>query len=306
MYNHQLDAFIHAADCGSFSKAAKELFITPTSLIQQINLLESKMRVTLFNRTTHGITLTPVGESLYEDAKNIIRLSNKAVDRARMLQGASSNEICIGTSLITKCRYLADYWARIVQVYPELEIHLVSQKDPATATLSPLSELGVNFFMYEGLYLSELFQDKCNFLLFENVSLAFAVPENHAFYNKKKIFLSDLSNQQIVMLKTGISKEFDELRSRLNKNPAIRFQDVGFYDLNVFTSCELNGQIMVTPAIWQDIHPTLKVIPFEINVSVPYGLLYVDNLCSKAQLFINSIKDFITIQNKKKVSSNKL
>ncbi|MDO4554091.1 MAG: LysR family transcriptional regulator [Lachnospiraceae bacterium] len=297
MYNHQLDAFLKAADCGSFSKAAKELFITPTSLIQQINLLESKMEITLFNRTTHGITLTPAGESLYQDAKNIIRLSNNAIERARMLQGTASNEICIGTSLITKCRYLADYSARIVQVYPDLEVRLVSQKDPATATLKPLSELGTNFIMYEGLYLSELFKDKCNFLLFKNVPLTIAVPENHPLYNKDKIILSDLSDNQIVLLKPGISNEFDALRNEFVKNPKIHFQNVGFYDLNVFTSCELNNQLMITPAIWQDIHPTLKVIPFETEITVPYGLLYTDNLCTKAQLFIDSIKEFLELQN---------
>ena len=33
MYNPQLDTFITAADCGSFSKAAEALYITPTAVI---------------------------------------------------------------------------------------------------------------------------------------------------------------------------------------------------------------------------------------------------------------------------------
>ncbi|MDO4554507.1 MAG: hypothetical protein Q4B70_05100 [Lachnospiraceae bacterium] len=98
------------------------------------------------------------------------------------------------------------------------------------------------------------------------------------------------------MLKSGISKEFDAFRSVLQKNPAIKIQDVGFYDLNVFTSCELNDQLMVTPSIWQDIHPSLKTIPFETEITVPYGLLYAETLCSKAQLFIDTIKDFLSPQ----------
>lgn len=33
MYNPQLDTFITVADCGSFSKAAESLYITPTAVI---------------------------------------------------------------------------------------------------------------------------------------------------------------------------------------------------------------------------------------------------------------------------------
>ena len=40
MYNPQLDTFIKVAESGSFSKAAQALFITPTAVIKQMNLLE--------------------------------------------------------------------------------------------------------------------------------------------------------------------------------------------------------------------------------------------------------------------------
>lgn len=39
MYNPQLKTFIRVADAGSFNKAAEKLYITPTAVIKQINLL---------------------------------------------------------------------------------------------------------------------------------------------------------------------------------------------------------------------------------------------------------------------------
>ena len=51
MYNHQLDTFIQVAELGSFSKAASALYISPTAVIKQMNILESNLGVTLFNRT---------------------------------------------------------------------------------------------------------------------------------------------------------------------------------------------------------------------------------------------------------------
>ena len=45
MYNHQLDAFVKTAELGSFAKAAEAMYISSPALLQQINLLESKVRL---------------------------------------------------------------------------------------------------------------------------------------------------------------------------------------------------------------------------------------------------------------------
>lgn len=61
MYNHQLDTFIQVADAGSFSKAAKALYISSTAVMKQINLLEESLDVQLLVRTPRGLTLTDAG-----------------------------------------------------------------------------------------------------------------------------------------------------------------------------------------------------------------------------------------------------
>lgn len=72
MYNPQLETFMKVADAGSFNKAAEELYITPTAVIKQINLLESSLELVLFERTHRGIVLTSAGKSLYQDVQYII------------------------------------------------------------------------------------------------------------------------------------------------------------------------------------------------------------------------------------------
>ena len=44
MYNHLLDTFIAVADCGSFTKAAGKLFISPTAVMKQMNALEAELQ----------------------------------------------------------------------------------------------------------------------------------------------------------------------------------------------------------------------------------------------------------------------
>lgn len=43
MFNPQLTAFLCAADCGSFNKAADQLYISPTAVMKQINGLEKHL-----------------------------------------------------------------------------------------------------------------------------------------------------------------------------------------------------------------------------------------------------------------------
>jgi len=62
-------AFLTAAEEGSFSKAATKLGITQPTLSRQIAALEKDLNLTLFERLTTGLVLTPTGSSLLEHVK---------------------------------------------------------------------------------------------------------------------------------------------------------------------------------------------------------------------------------------------
>lgn len=47
MYSQQIKTFIQVADRGSLSKAAEDLFVTPASIMKQMNALEGRLGVTL-------------------------------------------------------------------------------------------------------------------------------------------------------------------------------------------------------------------------------------------------------------------
>lgn len=55
MYNRILDTFIAVVDCGSFTKAAEHLYISPTAVMRQMNTLEQELDLTLLERTPSGI-----------------------------------------------------------------------------------------------------------------------------------------------------------------------------------------------------------------------------------------------------------
>ena len=72
--------FSRVADAGSFSAAARQLGVAPSSVSRQINDLEEALGVRLFNRTTRKLSLTEAGQIYYERAARIMM----AVDEAQL------------------------------------------------------------------------------------------------------------------------------------------------------------------------------------------------------------------------------
>lgn len=83
MLSQQLQVFLQVAECGSFTKAAKRLLVTPASVMKHINTLESRLGVTLFTRDKRGVVLTAAGRSLVQDGKKMAALADHAADRAK-------------------------------------------------------------------------------------------------------------------------------------------------------------------------------------------------------------------------------
>jgi len=65
--------FVAIAEEGSFSGAAQRLYVAQPALSQQIHRLESDLGVSLFDRSTRPMTLTPAGTALLGPARSLLR-----------------------------------------------------------------------------------------------------------------------------------------------------------------------------------------------------------------------------------------
>ena len=76
MNDHHMSAFVTVIDCGSISKAARLLFITPQALSQQMDLLERECGAKLMVRSSQGVSLTAAGELFYGFAEESLSRQN--------------------------------------------------------------------------------------------------------------------------------------------------------------------------------------------------------------------------------------
>lgn len=288
MYNHQLDTFIKIADLGSFGKAAEALYISSPAIIQQINLLESRCGFKLFIRSNHGVKLTPAGQSLYEDAKTLIKLSEDAVNKARRLADTSDHTVRIGTSLLFKCRLLPDLWTRVSENIPELKIEIIPMPEHQSRENS-ISDLGTKYDIREGIYCTISQKGTCGFLELGRTPFCCAVAKNHALANYRQLTLNDLNGEYLVMPIENVSEEMDAFRNEIKeKFPTVHIIDSSYYGVDTFTLCEVNPYILITQKVCEDIHTNLVTIPLETGYTMPYGLMYANNPTTAARKFIDA------------------
>ena len=73
----QLEAFVEVAEGGSFSKAAKNLYLTQPTISAHISALEKELEVRLFVRNTKEVSLSAEGQTLYRYASQMVDLEKR-------------------------------------------------------------------------------------------------------------------------------------------------------------------------------------------------------------------------------------
>lgn len=276
MYNHLLKTFICVVDCGSLNKAAERLFLTPTAVMKQMNLLEKQLNLKLIQRTNRGILATKCGQSLYRDAKFIIAYSEDAIERARELQGMESKTIRVGTSMLNPCKVFMDIWFRISDAFPQFKIQIIPFEDDHRGILSVIEKIGRDFDFIVGVCGSIQWLNRCNMYPLGTYKKCVAVPLGHRLASRKRLKITDLYGETLMMVRRGDSPLNDFLRNDLEQNhPQIHIEDAGyFYDIEVFNRCAETGNVLLNLECWRDIHPSLVTIPVDWEYAIPYGLLY--------------------------------
>lgn len=292
MYNPQIKTFIQVADRGSFSKAAESLFITPASVMKQINALEDRTKLKLLNRTNQGVVLTDAGKYIYDTAKKIIADADDAILKAKAIQQRTMKTIRIGSSFLNPGKVLIDLWNKINPASTEYRFKIVPYDDDHEQILSVVQSLGSKLDFMVGTFNSQQMLSISEFYELGHYHLCVAVPRNHRLAYKTKLSLCDLHGEHLITVKSGDTVQLDEFRDKLKMtHPQILFEDTHyFYDLETFNACEATGSLLLTLDAWADIHPSLVTLPVDWDFSVPYGLLFSKNLSDEAASFLDLIR----------------
>jgi DNA-binding transcriptional LysR family regulator len=119
-----IHVFTTVARLGSLSKAAKALHTSQPTLSRQIALLEKKLQITLFERSTQGLKITTLGSKLIESSNMMLQASEHFMRSASGSTLSLAGNIRISANEVIGLYYLPQALTVFNQLYPEIQVEV--------------------------------------------------------------------------------------------------------------------------------------------------------------------------------------
>lgn len=115
-----LDAFVTAADEGSFSAAARRLGLTPAAVSKGVAQFEARLGVRLFQRSTRRLALTSEGERLYGQVRLPWGEIGDALTDLRQGAGKPAGTLKVALAHTVGREYIVPMMDEFVRRYPDV------------------------------------------------------------------------------------------------------------------------------------------------------------------------------------------
>lgn len=184
----QIQCFVVAAKHEFFSDAAQELRMSPSAFSDQISNLEKIVGEQLFTRTNRGAKITPRGNDLLADAKDLI---DKSVQFELSLQ-TQKDFLRLATMIsIPEISYIM---REMNKAFPKADI--TTERLPYLEAIPSLETKQI-----DGLFIalpSLKIPPSTHYIPLQEQELVAAVPEQHALSDRENTNLQELAEQEIL------------------------------------------------------------------------------------------------------------
>lgn len=223
----QLEAFVRVSERRSFSKAAKELFLTQPTVSAHISSLEKELDTRLFVRNTKEVDLSEEGKKLYDYARQMVDLEYKIEDAFSGGKEQEQQCITIAASTVPAQYLLPQILARFNEKYPK-EQFKISETDSTQVV-----EQVLNRTIDVGFTGTVLDKKRCIYIPFYEDELIIITPNNEKFRMLKEENESTVwvGEEPIIMREEG-SGTRKEAEKQLKKS------GIDVSSLNVVASIE--------------------------------------------------------------------
>jgi DNA-binding transcriptional LysR family regulator len=138
-YFAALNAFVKAAELGSFSKVADDEQIKVSTVSRYIKHLESDVGAALFHRSTRRLHLTEAGTAFYERAARVLADLNEARATASELSARPQGLLRVSMPGVLGRRHLMPRLHGFMQTFPDIRVDAT-----LTNSIVDLSETGTD------------------------------------------------------------------------------------------------------------------------------------------------------------------
>lgn len=208
----QVRSFVVVATELNFSRAAKRLNITQPPLSRQIKMLEQQLDVSLFERSSRRVALTPAGLAFLADAQKLLELSNAAVTATRRVARGSAGTVKMAFVGATTYSFLPRFIAQARAAAPHIELELVQME--TAEQLQAINSGDIDLGLSRPLTGNHHLESLC----VEREPMMLAIPRTHPLANKRRPTLASLSDQPFIMFSSPARYLHEKLTKLMAEN----------------------------------------------------------------------------------------
>ena len=284
----QLEAFVAVVDYGSFSEAARKLYLTQPTISAHVRSLEEELHTKLILRTTKKTTITTRGYQLYDSAVRMLKIRNNLLEN---FTGVQKHMIDLAASTIPSSYLLPEILAAFGKTHPDIYFHSI-QADSAESINRVLD--GTVDLALVGQNTRD---ETCVFLPFCQDELVIATPiTNHylGLQNKSVTFEDFIKDPIIIREKgSGTKKEMDLFLEQIGVTPNDLNVIARMNDLEGIKKSIVNGLgisiLSARSAI--DLQKTKQILLFPLEESAHKRTFYI--VYSKNRILKPHVRQFI-------------
>lgn len=257
---NQLEAFVSVVKHNSFSKAAKELYLTQPTISNHIQNLEKELLTTLLDRKSKTITLTDSGKLFYKYAVELINIRDQAKSNIIGQLDKIEGQIDINASSIPQ-QYILPYIIKdFTQKYPGISFSVTNKN--SKDIIDDIVEGKQNFGIVGAKYSSRMLE----YIDFYEDELVLAVPnnKNYPICTNESVDMDILFSEKFIFRKEGSG-------TRLLVEQCLAEKGISLDDLNIVSLLDSNKMIK-------------KMIELELGVS------FISKISIKNEIDLELIK----------------
>ena len=203
----QLRYFVKVAELRSFSEASKALFISQSTLSQQIKQLEEELGVELLVRDSRHVSMSDYGEQYLPYAKQVLKDVDTSTERMNDVRQLKIGTLNVGATY-TFCPLLADTVRDYMKKYPGIKLKIYFRSMENLMEMLEHGQLDVAL-SYKPL---QSYDDIDSHILF-NSNLCVIAGKDNPVAKKERIRLAELENLPLVLPAKGLQARnaFDSL-----------------------------------------------------------------------------------------------
>lgn len=193
-----LRAFVEVARQGGFSRAARVLFSTQSTISKAVGQLEAQLGETLLERLPGGPRLTEAGELVYARAQAMLAEGEHMAAELADLRGLLSGRLRLGLPIFGSARLFAPLFAEYRRRHPGVEIELLEQGSARLeeALLAGEVELAVSLLPVSEAFAWQPVRDD---------PLAALLWADHPLAGRAAIKLAELRDMPLILFEQGFA-----------------------------------------------------------------------------------------------------